>query len=326
MPLPLKARVAVRDLWEAEDSDAQKALCSVQETVGCSVRCTPDFAVLWEELQAAYEDTGEFVAAVAGLVRIWCQELNSLLNDDAADEAWADKFLETIGESGPKIISLLVTIGKPGVAGTTWDLSSSSFTLALPSTRVAFAPNHSAELREGLFGVFEAKEPVPVPDEWADLGDPKVASGAEPTVVVPVVAKGATAFLPTLNDVPRPDVLQLQPPYRLMVHDRGHCIEVHGSHSPSLELLAGYLEKWCQVIPSRSNRPPMATVRLNRSAFGLGVVYDALTVAPYDSREPTLLPPVLILNLVENVLGYKLVNEYPQSWRFIREVALKKAA
>ncbi len=66
-------------------------------------------------------------------------------------------------------------------------------------------------------------------------------------------------------------------------------------------------------------------VRLNKSAFGLGVVYDVLTITPHDTREPTLLPPVLVLNLVENVLGYKLVHEHPQSWRFVREETLKTA-
>ncbi|KAJ4159794.1 uncharacterized protein LMH87_007736 [Akanthomyces muscarius] len=325
MPLPLKARVTVRDLWESESSDAQKALRSVQETVGWPVRCNPDFAILLEGLQSAYQDAGEFVTVVAALIRIWCQELDSLLSD-AANEEWAEKFLENIGETGIKTITLLVNIGKPGVAGTTWSSSSSTFTLALPSTRITFAPDHAAELRADIFGVFEAKE-SPAPDGWADLGDPRLslpARGAD-SIVAPVPAKGAT-FLPTLNDVPRPDVLQLQPPYRLIVYDRGSCIEVQCSHSPSLELLAGYLEKWCRAIPSRSDRPPLMNVRLNKSAFGLGVVYDALTIAPHDSRELTLLPPVLVLNLVENVLGYKLLHEYPQSWRFVREEMLKIGA
>ncbi|XWX01172.1 hypothetical protein V2A60_009198 [Cordyceps javanica] len=326
MPLPLKARVAVRDLWESDGSDAQKALRSIQETVGWSVRCNPDFSVLWEGLQAAYEDAGQFVTVVAALVRIWCQELDNLLSD-AANEEWAEKFLEVIGESGGKTITLLVNIGKPGVAGTTWNSSSSTFTLALPSTRVTFAPDHAAELRAGIFGAFEAEETPPAPEDWADLGDPKVASparaGESSSVVVVPVAARSPAFLPTLNDVPRPDVLQLQPPYRLIVHDRGSYIEVQCSHSPTLELLAGYLEKWCRAIPGRSDRPPLINVRLNKSAFGLGVVYDAVTIAPYDSREPTLLSPVLVLNLVENILGYKLVQEYAQSWRFIREEFLK---
>ncbi|EGX88749.1 hypothetical protein CCM_08795 [Cordyceps militaris CM01] len=319
---PLKARVAVRDLWEPDTSAVQKALRSIQETVGWSVRCTPDFGVLWEALQTVYPDAGEFVTAVAALVRIWCQELDNLLSD-AANEVWAEKFLEIVGESAGKAVILVVHIGKPRVAGSTWNPSSSAFTLALPSTRVTFAPDHAAELRADIFGAFEAKEPsasAPPPEDWADLGDVTSA-----VVVAPVAAKGA-AFLPTLNDVPRPDVLQLQPPYRLMVHDRGNHIEVHCSHGPSLELLAGYLEKWCRAIPGRSDRPALMNVRLNKSAFGLGVVYDALTIAPHDTREGTLLPPVLILSLVENVLGYKLAHEYPQSWRFIREDPLKTAA
>ncbi|KAJ3493455.1 hypothetical protein NLG97_g4720 [Lecanicillium saksenae] len=326
MPLPLKARVTVRDQWEAESSDAQKALRSIQETVGWSVRCNPDFAVLWEGLQGVYEDAGEFVKVVAALIRIWCQELDSLLSD-SANEDWAEKFLEKIGENGTQVIILLIDVGKPGVATTAWSASAASFTLALPSTRVTFAPDHAPELRAQIYSAFEAEETAAPPEDWADLGDtkPAVAAPVAAQLAVPVAAKGA-AFMPTLNDVPRPDLLQLQPPYRLIVHDRGSHIEVHCSHSPSLELLAGYLEKWCRAIPGRSDRPPYATVSLNKSIFGLGVIYDALTVSLYDHRDPTLVPPVLVLNLVENVLGYKLVQEYAQSWRFVREEMLKSSA
>lgn len=66
-------------------------------------------------------------------------------------------------------------------------------------------------------------------------------------------------------------------------------------------------------------------VRLNKSAFGLGVLYDALTIAPEDSRDPTLLSPLLILNVVEGALGYKLTQEYSHCWRFVREKQLKAA-
>ncbi len=120
---------------------------------------------------------------------------------------------------------------------------------------MTFAPDHAAELRAAIFGAFDAKEAPPaVPEDgWADLGDLKLTSST--TVAAPAPSKGGAAtFLPTLNDVPRPDVLQLQPPYRLMVHDRGHSVEVQCSHSPSLELLAGYLEKWCRAIPNRADR------------------------------------------------------------------------
>lgn len=101
----------MRDLWESEGSDAQKALRSLQETVGWPVRCNPDFAVLWEGLQSAYQDAGAFVTTVAALVRIWCQEFDNLLSD-AANEAWAEKALETMGESGIKAITLVVGVRK----------------------------------------------------------------------------------------------------------------------------------------------------------------------------------------------------------------------
>ncbi|KAJ2967555.1 hypothetical protein NQ176_g9606 [Zarea fungicola] len=109
MPLPLKARVAVRDRWDDKDSEVQKALRSLQETVGWSVRCTPDFAVLWEGLSSVYDDAADFVTAVTSLIRIWCQELDNLLSD-SANEEWAEKLLEIIGESGVHVITLLVEV------------------------------------------------------------------------------------------------------------------------------------------------------------------------------------------------------------------------
>ena len=67
-------------------------------------------------------------------------------------------------------------------------------------------------------------------------------------------------------------------------------------------------------------------VQLNKSAFGLGIVYDVMTIAPNDDRDLMRLPPVLLLNIVQNVLGYKLVAEFSQSWRFRRDTPIKAAS
>lgn len=137
------------------------------------------------------------------------------------------------------------------MACTSWNAASSTFILGLPNSRVTFAPDHASELRAQLFDAFEKKASVAEPEDWADLGD---AKGTDLPVRSADTALAPSAFLPTLSDLPRPDVLQLQPPYRLAVHDRGGYIEVQCSHSPTLELLAGYLQKWCRTVSTRVDR------------------------------------------------------------------------
>lgn len=135
--------------------------------------------------------------------------------------------------------------------GTAWIASSATFTLSVPTTKVVFAPHHSAEIKSQLFEAFEKKEAAP-PEDWADLGDSKPTG-------LPIRTGGAAAassstFLPTVAEVPRPDILTHEVPYWLFIHERGNFIEVQCSHSPSLELLAAYLQKWCRTTPNRADR------------------------------------------------------------------------
>jgi hypothetical protein len=89
-------------------------------------------------------------------------------------------------------------------------------------------------------------------DDWADVSV-DTATG-QPAVVDPAPPH-PTAFavlefdrLPDCSTLARPDDLLLKPPYHLVVYDRGTAlVEVHGSHSPSLQLLSEYLKKWCRV-------------------------------------------------------------------------------
>lgn len=99
----------MRDEWEKEDSETQKALRAVKETVGKPVSCRPDFAVLWEGLQTVYQDGGDFVVAITSLIRLWAQELNSLLSDEE-HEVWAEQLLESMEDGGARVITLVVEV------------------------------------------------------------------------------------------------------------------------------------------------------------------------------------------------------------------------
>lgn len=89
-------------------------------------------------------------------------------------------------------------------------------------------------------------------DDWADVevdtstGTAKVVE----TTKAPAVASSPTArcdFMPTVASLPRPDELLLRPPYYIVMYASHTEIEIHGSHSPSLQLMADYLKRWCRV-------------------------------------------------------------------------------
>ncbi len=57
-----------------------------------------------------------------------------------------------------------------------------------------------------------------------------------------------TDFLPSVDSLARPDELFSRPPYHLVVNDLGRQkIEIQSSHTKSLQLLSGYLQRWCRI-------------------------------------------------------------------------------
>lgn len=86
-------------------------------------------------------------------------------------------------------------------------------------------------------------DPQPSFDDWADIS-------TEATRERPAIADEHKSFdiLPNISLLPCPDDLLLKPPYHLTVYGGGKTtVEVQCSHSPTLELLAEYLKKWCKV-------------------------------------------------------------------------------
>jgi len=72
-----------------------------------------------------------------------------------------------------------------------------------------------------------------------------------------------------------------------------------------------------------SGQPPAATLTLHESPFGLGLVFDRLTISIQTSRMNFVLNPTLLLSFVEGVLGYKPVYGDGGSWTFRRNVGFK---
>lgn len=70
-------------------------------------------------------------------------------------------------------------------------------------------------------------------------------------------------------------------------------------------------------------QPPFAEVTLHQSAFGLGVMYDRLTMSPEGRYSVQAVSPTIVLALVEGVLGYRGVSQQQGSWTFRRDVEFR---
>jgi len=178
-------------------------------------------------------------------------------------------------------------------------------------------------------------------DDWADLdlGSP------ESHTVVPSRQKQEVTkvdsvpdMIPELARIPRPEELTRRPPYWILVRQEGRQrVVVQGSHAPSLACLDEYLKRWCRGEVGRSDRvsvsiayedeslltidlpqPPVVEIKLQESAFGLGLLHDTITMEAIRGREVTAM---LVLVFVESVLGYAPVQASSSAgavWEFKR--------
>lgn len=106
---PLKAKVAIRDQWEDKESPAPQAISALKKLLGKSIQCDPDFEALLADLDAVYENKEQFVTAVTSSIKVWCQALSEVL-ESTGNEAWTDKLLERLNESGTGSLQLSIQV------------------------------------------------------------------------------------------------------------------------------------------------------------------------------------------------------------------------
>lgn len=170
---------------------------------------------------------------------------------------------------------VFVDVG-PGEVGVGWSSGPgrTGFVVTVPGRERVVRPEELApRFRGQLVRCFEEEAPgegeggvVPLAvrgtDDWADVevdtatGRVDVVEKTQPVVgtKAPVVVE----FLPNVQSLPRPDELFLRAPYYLTVSAGHDGVEIHGSHSPSLKVIAEYFKKWCRVNhhDSTAVRPP----------------------------------------------------------------------
>ncbi|KAL3961389.1 hypothetical protein ACCO45_002912 [Purpureocillium lilacinum] len=320
MSLPLKARVAVRDSFDAPGCAARKAITALGDGLGRTVQCEPEWPLLVEALQPAY-GPAPVVETVAGLVEAWCRAVLELLEG------------ATRARRGARRCSRrwrgFAQVSEGELPSTSWNNIRKAFVLHIPKTGPVHDPLALVpHLRLKAEGAFKAQGGAAAAEEWTSVAvsDGKAttvaASAAEPTTLV---VAGKSSYMPSVTSLPPPDKLLLRPPYHMIVYG-GHEVRVQCSHGPSLEFLASYLKKWCRANTRRSDKLPLVAATLGPSAFGISPMHDTLTLAWADRHagdgSSICLP--LLFHLIEGALGYERVYVDASCWQYRRDEAFRQ--
>ncbi|KAK3300695.1 uncharacterized protein B0H64DRAFT_414521 [Chaetomium fimeti] len=326
---PLKAQVGIRDHWTKTDSPVQTSLRELQELLGRTVVVEPEWPLLVAELDTFYADKTNLVAAVAGCIRVWAKSMAELL-DDAAHADWAE---EIVVKASVRM-SVFIEVNTSANAATAWSEQRGGFVVSLPKKQVYQPTELFPIFRQELLACFVKKERLQLPeskavagaDDWEGVELDKTTGKVE-VIEAPtrtLASRPELEFMPDVASLPRPDQLFLRPPYHLTLFPGRQKIEIQGSHSPSLEFLAAYLKRWCRLNHADTRNPPAVQITLHQSAFGLGEMFDRLTLNTEATRYTngfTVTSP-MIVSLIEGTLGYKLIST-EGGWNFRRDTEFK---
>lgn len=321
--IPLKAQIGIRDVWKKEDGALQTAIRKLEEILGHEVDAEPEWHLLIAELDSYYPDKLDLVASVTGCVLVWVKSMIELL-DDSEHEAWGEQLLEKV----PSRLRIFIAVADSDKAATLWSEQRRGFVVSLPKKQAfQLQPTELFPIFRGnlltCFDTDKKQTELPVRDAQAITtpGD----DWAEVEVNVDASKPRAKVeFLPDAASLPRPDQLFLRPPYYLTMTASTKRIELHCSHSPTLQFLSEYLQRWCRVNRHDTTNPPAVQIMLHQSAFGLGEMFNSLVLSTEHTRytnEFQVTAP-MVAALIEGVLGYELLPALG-GWSFRRDVEFK---
>ncbi|KAH6917924.1 hypothetical protein BKA70DRAFT_1415958 [Coprinopsis sp. MPI-PUGE-AT-0042] len=307
--LPLAIRKDIRDEWDSPKSSLQASISALTSVLGFVVKPDVQWVALWDALQDKV-DKGDFVPLIAGYAKTWYDRLAWRLENE---EDWAEQLLNAIPNSQP---SLNIDISGAARPSTRWVEKAQAFYLDVPNEQQLSNGQVSAGFDEDFEFLLTEKPPSSVGPP-VTVNETKAVRRATPSaqrVLAPQqlsdfhVEGPATVVLPTVHKLDRPSELFTRTgPYILTV-ETGNPLYIHGSHQPSLEVLANYLKKWGN--PSK-NVPGVniLSVDLIESEHAAGVV-DTVRIEPSSrfGRPPVDVDPTLVLAFIEGVLQYDLVN------------------
>ncbi|KAI1365129.1 hypothetical protein F5Y08DRAFT_191466 [Xylaria arbuscula] len=347
--LPTKVQVGIRDSWDNTDAPVQKAIANLKWVVGVRLTVDPEWPLLVSELGPFYPDKTILVVSIAATVEACCTTLTTLC-DDETNEEWQDQFLKRANGH----VRIFLEASKRREMGLTWSDQQKGLIISFPASAIPSPSYMSSFFTGSLRKVFQENETPNLTntntpslssssnveptatDDWADVTvDNKTGTAAVIEIPQRPIITSFTQqqqhqqtptfdVLPDIGILPRPEELLLRPPYHLTIREvNSSFTEVLCSHSPTLQFLSDYLKKWARTNYNLSNRPPLTEIKLYQSAFGLGVVYDRLTITSEARYTPQHVSPTLLLAIVEGVLGYKSVSSETRSWTFRKDAEFK---
>ena len=141
------------------------------------------------------------------------------------------------------------SVGRPKI---TWKGANGAFYLEIPSTSFVIA-NMLAGFDQDFDNLFSGTPSPPLEndDGWAEVN--VVETQAPPPMstagsLQPTKAASIPQKLPVVDALARPtELFKATTPYVLMVDASALPLNIHGSHEPSLQLLASYLKKWAKT-------------------------------------------------------------------------------
>ncbi|KAI2627555.1 hypothetical protein GGR54DRAFT_589480 [Hypoxylon sp. NC1633] len=314
--LPFRTGIAVRDKWRADDSPVQRALPRVKELLGIDVEIEVSWESLLSDLNDAQNaiDSSVIVSSVASDVEQFLHALWEVVNIEV-DPKWNDTLIEKAG----RCLRLFIGVSKEDDPAVFWCSEKTGLDVCLSRNRSMLRAEALSSFKTKLLHCFI---PQPTPsDTWVDLSTTIPNNGKDATE-----PRQSFDPMPDFKMLPKPDELLLKPPYHLVVYGGGNAlVEIQCSHSPTLEMLANYLKKWCKVNYQHVHKPPAVDIELHPAMFSFGTVYDRLTLSVNErSGHYIRVSPMIVLSLVEGVLGYQSVSSSDTRWTFRRDVELKK--
>ncbi|KAH7403680.1 hypothetical protein BKA64DRAFT_458299 [Cadophora sp. MPI-SDFR-AT-0126] len=332
--LPTRIRQNIRDHFTSPSCSLAAKTTDLTATLGYPIFIDPEWTMLWKTLQAHYPDSSIFVPDITTVILAWCDAFLLWLENSDSEEH-VESLLEFL-KSRSKLEIVLEISATSKRPSTVWQKRKCCFIVTLPNGKLPQHHTAMAGFSTDLLNLFNAsptQQASSVPmnmsslhtdtEDWADLdlGSPEsqIAPHAhiETRLNMPRVDVGDK--IPDMSTIQRPEDLTRRPPYWLVVRQEGKMsVIVQGSHAPSMACLDEYLRRWCRGDTSRVNRPPAVEIKLQESAFGLGLLHDTLTLEAVRGREVNAM---LVLVFVENVLGYSPVPSSGSAgsvWEFKR--------
>lgn len=159
-------------------------------------------------------------------------------------------------------------------------------------------------------------------------------NGSGPTPIsgsVPEVQYDIPDIMPTLSILGAPSELFVETvPYYMMLTCFGNTARLHGSHQPSLRLIAEYFKKWSRATPARPSQGmnsqfPLIEVKIFGSRFSQRDYVDLAVLQTKVSPDEKIVQksldinPAMIVGFIQGVLGYRIIHIAKDEWHFTRD-------